>query len=203
MDAIYGGRPTSIGREGALDSATPLLENTIEDVVYSSCTSPSEGHLLGLLTSGQRMESPGSRLIIKVTVILAEPVSGGLGFHHEAQLPERIPQSEDDRCVMVGCFAVGGASVEAYIRMLGCTLTFSDELGSRRPKDQHEQQQQKTHLETPGSKISDIAEFFKDNATFLPNEVVIAAVLCIPSTPCILIKDCCHSRTYHFLPHCG
>ncbi|XP_053339437.1 uncharacterized protein LOC128510924 [Clarias gariepinus] len=32
MDAIYGGRPTSKGREGALDSATPLLlENTIED----------------------------------------------------------------------------------------------------------------------------------------------------------------------------
>uniref|UniRef100_A0A671SJG3 Myb/SANT-like DNA-binding domain-containing protein n=1 Tax=Sinocyclocheilus anshuiensis TaxID=1608454 RepID=A0A671SJG3_9TELE len=31
MDAIYGGRPTSIRREGALDSATPLLENTIED----------------------------------------------------------------------------------------------------------------------------------------------------------------------------
>ncbi|KAF4118047.1 hypothetical protein G5714_000098 [Onychostoma macrolepis] len=84
---------------------------------------PSEGHFLGLLTSGQRMESPGSRLIIKVTVILAEPVSGGLGFHHETQLPEQILQSEDDRCVMVGCFAVGGASVEAYIRMLGCTLT--------------------------------------------------------------------------------
>ncbi len=31
MDAIYGGRPTSIGREGALDSATPMLENTIAD----------------------------------------------------------------------------------------------------------------------------------------------------------------------------
>ncbi len=31
MDAIYGGRPTSIGREGALDSATPMLENTITD----------------------------------------------------------------------------------------------------------------------------------------------------------------------------
>lgn len=62
------------------------------------------------------MESPGSRLIITV--------SGGLGFHHETQLPERILQSEDARCVItVGCFAVGGASVEAYIRMLGCTLT--------------------------------------------------------------------------------
>ncbi|KAF4117079.1 hypothetical protein G5714_001632 [Onychostoma macrolepis] len=71
------------------------------------------------------MESPGSRLIKKVTVILAELVSGGLGLH-ETQLPERIPQSEDDRC-------------------------FSGELGSRRPKDQHEQQ--KTHLETPGSKM--------------------------------------------------
>ncbi len=31
MDAIYGGRPTSVGREGALDSATPMLENTIAD----------------------------------------------------------------------------------------------------------------------------------------------------------------------------
>ncbi|KAF4097043.1 hypothetical protein G5714_023012 [Onychostoma macrolepis] len=65
----------------------------------------------------------GWNLLDQVTGILAELVSRGLGFHHETQLPERILQSEDDRCVMVGCFAVGGASVEAYIRMLGCTLT--------------------------------------------------------------------------------
>ncbi|KAF4114333.1 hypothetical protein G5714_004556 [Onychostoma macrolepis] len=39
MDAIYGGRPTSIGREGALDSATPLLENTIEDDSLSTIDS--------------------------------------------------------------------------------------------------------------------------------------------------------------------
>ncbi|KTF71819.1 hypothetical protein cypCar_00037521 [Cyprinus carpio] len=31
MDAIYGSRPASNGREGALDSATSLLDNTIED----------------------------------------------------------------------------------------------------------------------------------------------------------------------------
>ncbi len=31
--------------------------------------------------------------------------------------------------LIVGCFAVGGASVEAYIRMLGCTLT--NELSSQ------------------------------------------------------------------------
>ncbi|KAM9496038.1 uncharacterized protein Hap1MRO34_022581 [Clarias gariepinus] len=40
MDAIYGGRPTSKGRDGALDSAMPLLlENTIEDVV---CAFPTD-----------------------------------------------------------------------------------------------------------------------------------------------------------------
>ncbi|KAM9467837.1 uncharacterized protein Hap1MRO34_014553 [Clarias gariepinus] len=40
MDAIYGGRPTSNGREGALDSAMPLLlENTIEDVI---CAFPTD-----------------------------------------------------------------------------------------------------------------------------------------------------------------
>ncbi|KAG2470318.1 STXB2 protein, partial [Polypterus senegalus] len=34
MDAIYGDRPANNGREGVLDSATPLLlENTIEDVI--------------------------------------------------------------------------------------------------------------------------------------------------------------------------
>jgi hypothetical protein len=31
MDSIYGSRPASNGREGALDSATSLLENTMED----------------------------------------------------------------------------------------------------------------------------------------------------------------------------
>ncbi len=35
-----------------------------------------------------------------MTGMLAELVSGGLGFH-EMQLPEQIPQSEDARCVMV------------------------------------------------------------------------------------------------------
>ncbi len=35
-----------------------------------------------------------------MTGMLAELVSGGLGFH-ETQLPEQIPQSEDARCVMV------------------------------------------------------------------------------------------------------
>ncbi|KAM9447000.1 uncharacterized protein Hap1MRO34_023451 isoform 1-T2 [Clarias gariepinus] len=40
MDAIYGGRPTSNGREGALDSATQLLlENTIEDDSLSTIDS--------------------------------------------------------------------------------------------------------------------------------------------------------------------
>ncbi len=36
-----------------------------------------------------------------MTGILAELVSGGLGFHHETQLPERILQSEDARCVIM------------------------------------------------------------------------------------------------------
>ncbi len=36
----------------------------------------------------------------EMTGILAELVSGGLGFH-ETQLPERILQSEDARCVIV------------------------------------------------------------------------------------------------------
>ncbi|KAL1250551.1 hypothetical protein QQF64_018347 [Cirrhinus molitorella] len=36
MDAIYVARPTSIGREGALDSATPLFESTIDDETLSA-----------------------------------------------------------------------------------------------------------------------------------------------------------------------
>ncbi len=36
-----------------------------------------------------------------MTVILSELVSGGLGFHHETQLPERILQSEDASCVIM------------------------------------------------------------------------------------------------------
>ncbi len=35
-----------------------------------------------------------------MTGILSELVSGGLGFHHETQLPERILQSEDASCVI-------------------------------------------------------------------------------------------------------
>ncbi len=37
----------------------------------------------------------------EMTVILSELVSGGLGFHHETQLPERILQSEDASCVIM------------------------------------------------------------------------------------------------------
>ncbi|XP_077091518.1 uncharacterized protein LOC143742519 isoform X2 [Siphateles boraxobius] len=33
IDSIYGSRPESNGTEGALDSATSLLENTMEDVM--------------------------------------------------------------------------------------------------------------------------------------------------------------------------
>ncbi len=36
-----------------------------------------------------------------MTGILSELVSGGLGFHHETQLPERILQSEDASCVIM------------------------------------------------------------------------------------------------------
>ncbi|CAM4491202.1 unnamed protein product [Leuciscus chuanchicus] len=39
MDAIYGSRPASNGREGALDSATSLLDNTIEDDALSTIDS--------------------------------------------------------------------------------------------------------------------------------------------------------------------
>ncbi len=37
----------------------------------------------------------------EMTGILSELVSGGLGFHHETQLPERILQSEDASCVIM------------------------------------------------------------------------------------------------------
>ncbi len=36
-----------------------------------------------------------------MTGILSELVSGGLGFHHETQLPDRILQSEDASCVIM------------------------------------------------------------------------------------------------------
>ncbi len=36
-----------------------------------------------------------------MTGILSELVSGGLGFHHETQLPEWILQSEDASCVIM------------------------------------------------------------------------------------------------------
>ncbi|KAF4108404.1 hypothetical protein G5714_011163 [Onychostoma macrolepis] len=47
-------------------------------------------------------------------------------------------------------------------------------------------------------KIPHCAEFFKDNAFSAKRGLIAAgAVLC---TPCILIMDCCHSRSYNFLP---
>ncbi|KAF4106584.1 hypothetical protein G5714_012574 [Onychostoma macrolepis] len=39
-----------------------------------------------------------------------------------------------------------------------------------------------------------------DNAFSAKRGLIAAAVLYTPSTPCILIMDCCHSRSYHFLP---
>ncbi|XP_077080711.1 zinc finger and SCAN domain-containing protein 29-like [Siphateles boraxobius] len=39
MDAIYGRRPASNGREGALDSATSLLDNTFDDDALSTIDS--------------------------------------------------------------------------------------------------------------------------------------------------------------------
>ncbi|KAF4105452.1 hypothetical protein G5714_013114 [Onychostoma macrolepis] len=55
---------------------------------------------------------------------------------------------------MVGCFAVGGASVEAYIRMLGCTVTIEPASQMNwAVEDQKISMKKKTHLETPGSKM--------------------------------------------------
>ncbi|XP_077065632.1 uncharacterized protein LOC143718456 [Siphateles boraxobius] len=45
MDSIYGSRPASNGREGALDSATSLLDNTMEDAL-SPCSDVSTSQLV-------------------------------------------------------------------------------------------------------------------------------------------------------------
>ncbi|XP_018952447.2 trihelix transcription factor PTL-like [Cyprinus carpio] len=51
MDAIYGSRPASNGREGALDSATSLLDNTIEDDALSTIDSLALSPCSDALTS--------------------------------------------------------------------------------------------------------------------------------------------------------
>ncbi|KAM9494324.1 uncharacterized protein Hap1MRO34_004261 [Clarias gariepinus] len=69
MDAIYGGRPTSKGREGALDSATQLLlENTIEDdslstidsLVLSTCKDDDSSSQAVLAASPPRPPTPSA-----------------------------------------------------------------------------------------------------------------------------------------------
>ncbi|KAM9475510.1 uncharacterized protein Hap1MRO34_011307 [Clarias gariepinus] len=69
MDAIYGGRPTSNGREGALNSAKPLLlENTIEDdslstidsLALSTCNDDDSSSQAVLAASPPRPPAPSA-----------------------------------------------------------------------------------------------------------------------------------------------
>ncbi|XP_067284441.1 zinc finger and SCAN domain-containing protein 29-like [Pseudorasbora parva] len=60
MDAIYGHRPASLGREGGIDTATSLLESMMESVVEDpSCQEETEG-LDEMLSTSESSSAPAS-----------------------------------------------------------------------------------------------------------------------------------------------
>ncbi|XP_077091517.1 uncharacterized protein LOC143742519 isoform X1 [Siphateles boraxobius] len=59
IDSIYGSRPESNGTEGALDSATSLLENTMEDAL-SPCSDVSTSQLVKAPSPPARPPTPAT-----------------------------------------------------------------------------------------------------------------------------------------------
>ncbi|KAM9488973.1 uncharacterized protein Hap1MRO34_005796 [Clarias gariepinus] len=95
MDAIYGGRPTSNGREGALDSATPLLlKNTIEDdslstidlLALSTCNDDNYSSQGVLAASPPRRPTPSAS---SCTTTPQRVLTGKRkrSLHHQEHLP--------------------------------------------------------------------------------------------------------------------
>nr|XP_040033518.1 zinc finger and SCAN domain-containing protein 29-like [Gasterosteus aculeatus aculeatus] len=59
VDAIYGHRAASLGREGGINTATSLLESTMEPPVeYPSCREEIEQEVLGEISTLESASSP-------------------------------------------------------------------------------------------------------------------------------------------------
>ncbi|KAK7124042.1 hypothetical protein R3I93_000066 [Phoxinus phoxinus] len=94
MDAIYGSRPASNGREGALDSATSLLDNTIEDdalstidsLALSPCSDASTSQLVIAASPPARPSTPATSSSTSRTPERVVPGKRKRSMHHQEHL---------------------------------------------------------------------------------------------------------------------